>query len=419
MKTIVTLLLGLCLAASMQAITPAAPPTAPPLTTDQLDQLVGPLALYPDSLIALILPASTVPSDIVIAARFQTGNGDPAQIPDQPWDGSVKSLTRYPVVLAWLNQNLDWTTQLGDAFLSQPADVMDAIQQLRAQAIAAGHLVNTAQQQVVVDDGDISIQPTNPQMIYVPQYDSDMIYDDGGYADTDPFITFGMGYAAGAWLNYGMDWRHHGVYLGDWGTGADYLGRVNVAGGYANLSNGRRWQPGANSLLRASRAAHQGIRAVSHAAPLPGVTIPHGSRAAATRHAGVPTAGGRNANNSAKPQGRDFTGRGAVSPAVSAVLRQRSAPTAISQAATAQGGIFNNSRRGSDVRQSSNRGQLSRQQTVAPAVRRQSPAPVNRPAPVRAAPAARSAPAPGAFHMNPAPAAAAASARGAQSRGRR
>ena len=180
MKTILILLLGLCVGASMYAQAPAAPPTAPLLTADQLDQLLGPIALYPDSLIALILPASTVPSDIVLAERYQSAKGDPARIPNQSWSDSVKALTRYPTVLQWLNQNLDWTTQLGTAFISQPANVMDVIQQLRARVKAAGHLVSTTQQQVLVDGGDIYIQPADPQTIYVPQYDSDTIYDDGG-----------------------------------------------------------------------------------------------------------------------------------------------------------------------------------------------------------------------------------------------
>ena len=275
MKTFLILMLGLSLVASTQAIAPVAPPAASPLTTDQLDQLLGPLALYPDSLIALILPASTVTSDIVLAVRYQSTKGDPAQIPNQTWDSSVKSLARYPNILQWLNQNLEWTTQLGDAFLSQPADVMDAIQQLRAQAKAAGHLVSTTQQQVVVDNGDISIEPANPQMIYVPQYDPDSIYDDGGYADGDPFITFGMGYAVGAWLNYGMDWRHHGLYMGDWGTGMDYRGRGS--GDYGTLTNPQRWHPGAGSVMRERRTANQGTRVISHTQPLPGVAIPHGT----------------------------------------------------------------------------------------------------------------------------------------------
>jgi len=260
MKIFLIPLLALCLVASTQAQAPVAPATAPLLTPDQLDQLLGPIALYPDSLIALILPASTVPSDIVLAERYQSGNGDPAQVPNQTWDDSVKALTHYPDVLQWLNQNLDWTTQLGDAFLSQPANVMDAIQQLRAQAKAAGHLVSTPQQQVVMDNADIDIEPADPNAIYVPQYDPDSIYEDGDYADSEPFITFGTGYPVGAWLNYDMDWQDNGVYMGDWRAGSDYRGRGGAVGRNANLTNARPWHPNANSVQRQARTSSQRSR---------------------------------------------------------------------------------------------------------------------------------------------------------------
>ena len=100
------------------------------LLPEALNQLLAPIALYPDALIALILPASTVPSDLVLAARYISSNGDPAQVVNQPWDDSVKSLVRYPDVVKWMDQNLEWTTQVGEAFLDQPADVMNTIQQL-------------------------------------------------------------------------------------------------------------------------------------------------------------------------------------------------------------------------------------------------------------------------------------------------
>ncbi len=110
----------------------------PPFSADELNQLLGPIALYPDPLIGLVLPASTAPSDIVLADRYLQQNGDPAQIPNQPWDESVKGLTHYPSLLKWLDENLTWTSQLGEAYVAQPADVMNAIQQLRAKAKADG-----------------------------------------------------------------------------------------------------------------------------------------------------------------------------------------------------------------------------------------------------------------------------------------
>jgi len=277
MKTFAALFFTLCLgvffAASLRAQAPAAQDGAQLLTADELDDLLGPIALYPDSLIALILPASTVPADIQQAAQYVNTSGDPAQIPNQPWDDSVKALTRYPDVLNWLTQNIDWTTQLGNAFVNQPADVMDSIQQLRAKAKAEGNLVNTPQQEVGVDDGDITIDPTDPNSIYVPQYDPDLVYDspysDYGY----PLIGFGPAYGVGPWLNYGFDWRRRGIYRGEW----NHHGHGNWAAGNASA-----WQPNPNRVHAERQAQHGGVAnaAIVRPKPLPGATIPHGNRAA-------------------------------------------------------------------------------------------------------------------------------------------
>ena len=110
-------------------------PAYQPLSGEQLDQLLGPIALYPDPLIAQILPASTLPTQIVMADRYISGGGDPNQIDQQPWDASVQALARYPNVLKWMDDNLNWTTELGQAFLNQQQDVMDSIQRLRQSAI--------------------------------------------------------------------------------------------------------------------------------------------------------------------------------------------------------------------------------------------------------------------------------------------
>src|SRR6186997_1114609 len=122
---------------------------------EEIKELVGPIALYPDPLVALILPASTFPSDVVLAARFVQSNEDPALADEKPWDESIRGLTRYPDVLAWMDENLEWTTQLGYAYLAQPDDVMDAIQELRAQAQTVGNLVDTPQQRVVREESYI------------------------------------------------------------------------------------------------------------------------------------------------------------------------------------------------------------------------------------------------------------------------
>ena len=171
----VIILLSCLLLGSARAQAPPSPVEPPPaaaesvpskLPPEALNQLLAPIALYPDALVALILPASTVPSDLVLAARYISSNGDPAQIVNQPWDDSVKSLARYPDVVKWMDQNLEWTTQVGDAFLNQPADVMNTIQQLRVQAIAAGTLVDCPQQRVVKERDCIRIVPAEPDLIY-------------------------------------------------------------------------------------------------------------------------------------------------------------------------------------------------------------------------------------------------------------
>lgn len=187
------------------------PPPGPP---DELEQLVAPIALYPDPLVALLLPASTVSTDIVLAARYLESGGDPTAVENQPWDDSVRALAHYPELVHWLNENLAWTRQLGDAYYDQPEAVMAAIQRARARALANGTLVNTSQQEVVVQDGHILILPAQPDLIYVPRYDPAIIYlprAPGYYSGT--WIRFGMGFGVGWWLGYHCDWGHHTIWF--------------------------------------------------------------------------------------------------------------------------------------------------------------------------------------------------------------
>ena len=160
-----------------------------------------------------------MPADLVLAARYIASNGDPAQIANQPWDDSVKSLVRYPDVLKWMDQNLEWTTALGDAFLDQPADVMNSIQALRAEAIAAGNLTDTPQQRVVREKTCVRIVPAEPEVIYVPQYDPEVVYVQPYSEDVGPLLTFSAGFAVGSWLNYDCDWDRRGIYVGQWRPG--------------------------------------------------------------------------------------------------------------------------------------------------------------------------------------------------------
>ncbi|MGD0087854.1 MAG: DUF3300 domain-containing protein, partial [Verrucomicrobiota bacterium] len=196
----------------------AAPPPMPAnqqISDAQIDQLLGPIALYPDPLIAQILPASTLPTQIVLADRYVSGGGDPNQIDQQPWDASVQALARYPNVLKWMDDNLNWTTELGQAFLNQQQAVMASIQRLRASASHFGNLQSTPQQQVITDGGDIQIVPVDPQVIYVPVYQPDQVYYDA--ADGSPFITFGIGWPIGVWLDCDFDWGNGNLIF--WGNG--------------------------------------------------------------------------------------------------------------------------------------------------------------------------------------------------------
>jgi hypothetical protein len=204
---------GTAMSLRAQMAVPPPMPAYQPLAGAQIDQLLGPIALYPDPLIAQILPASTFPTQIVLADRYVSGGGDPNQIDQQPWDASVQALARYPNILKWMDDNLNWTTDLGQAFLNQQQDVMDSIQRLRTSAYNVGNLQSTPQQQVINNGGDIEIVPADPQVIYVPVYQPDQVYYQTDYGS--PFITFGIGWPIGFWLNGDFDWGHHNLIV--WG----------------------------------------------------------------------------------------------------------------------------------------------------------------------------------------------------------
>ena len=206
-------LAGAAMSARAQVAVPPPVYAYQPLSGAQLDQLLGPVALYPDPLIAEILPASTLPTQIVLADRYVSGGGDPNQIDQQPWDASIQALARYPDVLKWMDDNLNWTTELGQAFLNQQQDVMESIQRLRQSASNLGNLQSTPQEQVVNDGGEIEIVPADPQVIYVPVYQPDQVYYQTCYGP--PFVTFGIGFPVGLWLNCDFDWGHHNIIV--WG----------------------------------------------------------------------------------------------------------------------------------------------------------------------------------------------------------
>lgn len=188
------------------------------LTPEELDDLLAPIALYPDPLIAQILPAATFVDQIDEAARYVRQYGRAARIDVQPWDVSVKAVAHYPDVLFMMDQKYDWTVSLGQAFIDQEQDVMDAIQRLRADALEQGNLFSTAQQQVIDDPDGIRIVPAAPEYVYVPVYDPQVVYVER-YDPSYPLITFGVGLAIGAWLNRDFDWGQHRVYYHGWRGG--------------------------------------------------------------------------------------------------------------------------------------------------------------------------------------------------------
>jgi hypothetical protein len=176
------------------------------LSPDQLDQLVAPIALYPDALLAQILAASTFPMQITEADRWRQAQPDapPQAIADganaQPWDPSVKALAAFPQVLENLAQNLSWTTELGNAYYNQPQDVFDAVQAMRQRAQAAGNLQSTPQETVTDDQGAIALAPPNPQIVYVPAYNPWTVYG----APVAPYPGFSLADAIGSLVNVGL-----------------------------------------------------------------------------------------------------------------------------------------------------------------------------------------------------------------------
>jgi len=213
------------------------PPQGPPppaaayvqLQFAELNQLVAPIALYPDALVAQILAASTYGPQVVEAQSFVVRNsGAPPQelariVDVQPWDPSVKALTAFPTILSNLSTNYTWTTKLGDAYFNQPQDVMAAVQTMRQRAYAAGTLRNSTQETVLYSPGNIVIVPINPEVVYVPVYNPWVVYGapvpvyaayvappppSGGAIVAAAAIGFTAGVAVAAFSSYGWGCNH-------------------------------------------------------------------------------------------------------------------------------------------------------------------------------------------------------------------
>ncbi len=254
------------LAQTANAPAAAAAPAAATFSQGQLEQMLAPIALYPDALLSQMLMASTYPLEIVEAARWQKSNAalkDKAledALQQQRWDESVKSLTAFPDVLERMNKDLSWTQQLGDAFLGQQKELLDTVQTLRTKAQTAGNLNSNEQQTVKVETQQskqvIVIEPANPQVVYVPVYQPTVVYGAWGYPAYPPYyppywapvgaafvsgIFWGVGIAAGAALWGGIGWGRGDVNInvnrynnfnrttinnGNWNHSAQHRGAV-------------------------------------------------------------------------------------------------------------------------------------------------------------------------------------------------
>lgn len=211
--------------------------SAPPLfRQEELDQMLAPIALYPDSLLIQVLMASTYPLEVVQAARWVNSNSNlkgeklAIALDQKYWDPSVKSLVNFPSVLAMMNDKLEWTQDIGDAFLGQKDQVMATVQNLRAKAQAQGSLKTTSEQVVVVQEKTIVIESANPQVVYVPAYNPTIVYGTWWYPAYPPYyyyppgyavagasiVSFGVGVTVGAAWGYAwgsVNWASNQVYV--------------------------------------------------------------------------------------------------------------------------------------------------------------------------------------------------------------
>jgi len=269
---------GSGLAQSPPPATPAPPPSAAAKRSlADLEKLVAPIALYPDPLLATILPASVYPLEIVQAARFVADTNNLAKLDEQPWDDSVKAVARVPEAIKKLNDDLSWTMELGEAFLAQDKDVMDAIQSMRSKAQKAGTLQTTPQQivtvtnvivektveqkVVVVTNTVVQIQPSSSTVVYVPTYNPYTVYyPPPGYVYNPiaPLVSFGVAVGIGAIIANNCDWHHGGCYHGDVDIDINRNVNRNVdrnvnntrANSAGQTSAQKKWQPDQSRLSK-------------------------------------------------------------------------------------------------------------------------------------------------------------------------
>jgi Protein of unknown function (DUF3300) len=247
---------------------------------DHLDQLVAPIALYPDALVAQILAASAYPDEIAVADQWMLAHFDlhgdalAQEVDKQPWDSSVKSLTPFPSVLETMSENLPWASALGDAYVNRQQTVLDAVQAMRRRAQSAGNLMSTPQETVTTEAQTIAIEPASTDVVYLPEYDPWLVYGtplaaypgwaplQGLYVD-GPEVLFGVGLGIGLYAGYGWGWHHWGADWRDHRLMHDHTAYLAHSRAFADP--GRLSHPGADfgrtGILGGGPAAMHGFAA--------------------------------------------------------------------------------------------------------------------------------------------------------------
>jgi hypothetical protein len=296
--------------------TPTPPPSAPAQSSmANLEKLAMPIALHPDPLISIILPAAVYPVEIVQAARFVRDTNNISKVDQQPWDDNVKAVAKFPELIAKMDADLAWTMQLGQAFVDQPKELMDTIQALRAKAQKAGTLKSTAQQVVTVTNvvvvqtnvtqvvtvtnQVVQVQPASPEVVYVPSYPPAVYYPPPAYDPWAPLVTFGVGMAMGAIIANNCDWHGGCVWVGGGHGDVDIDIDNNV-----NIDRGDR-----PTRQSGNRTGNTGAKATQQK------WQPNQNR---MRTSGAPSAATRESRgwggSSAQPAQRSTTGGGAARP---------------------------------------------------------------------------------------------------------
>lgn len=241
------------------------PPDTPVWSPQQLDNLIAPIALYPDPLLSQVLVASTYPLEIVEAQQWLQNNSSLtgadliAAAEQQTWDASVQALVAFPDVLAKLNQDIRWTNDVGNAFLAQQADVMSAVQRMRASAKANGKLTSSPQQVVTTETANgqssIEIQPASPDVVYVPTYDPGYVWGPPAWGAYPPLVYPAFGFGFGPAWNVGLCFAPWGGW-GGWGWGPNWFGGGIVVNNVFFHHFGFRSRPGWGNGSRTNLWAH-------------------------------------------------------------------------------------------------------------------------------------------------------------------